>query len=240
MAITRTAVVTGGGSGIGRAIAIQLAEDGYQVLIVGRDEARLRAVCVLTAGVDMLVADLGDAGQRAAFIDAIAAARDGLDLLVNNAAVQRQAPIGDSPPAALEAEVQVNLIAPLVLSAGLLPLLRVRGGTIVNVTSILAAHPKTAAPMYCATKAGLRSATRSLREELRAAGVRVVELVPPLVDTAMTAGRNAGAIAPAEVARALIAGLRRSRPRIDVGRARAFGWIDRVAPGLAARMVRDA
>lgn len=237
---TPHALITGASSGIGRAIAIRLHDEGYRIWIVGRDAARLHAVCGGRAGLEACVADLARDAERAALVERLLGEADGLDLLVNNAAIQRQAPIGGAPAAALEAEVQINLVAPLTLTAGLLPLLRRRGGTVVNVTSVLAAHPKRSAPVYCATKAALRSATRGLREELRGSGVRVVELVPPLVDTPMTAGRNAGAIDPRLVADALVAGLGRRRDRIDVGRARPFRWIDRLAPAVAARLVRDS
>jgi len=235
-----SAVVTGGGRGIGCAIAVALAKAGHRVLIVGRDAPRLDATCAAANGLEPHVADLATPRGREDLVARVRTWSPALQLLVNNAGVQHTGAIGDRSATELEDEVQVNLVAPLVLATSLLPELRAGAGTVVNVTSVLAVHPKVAAPVYCATKAGLRSFTTALRDALAPDGVRVVELMPPLVETDMTAGRGRGKLAPDAVARALLVGLTNDRSRIAVGKARPFLWVDRVAPALAARIVRRA
>lgn len=236
----RTALVTGGGRGIGRAIALALAADGFRVLAVGRDLPRLRAVAAEAAGIDVYAADLAIAAERDRLISHAAAWAPRLSLLVNNAAVQHDGGLEATAAVRAERELQLNLLAPIALAAGLLAPLQAGQGTVVNVTSILARHPRVTAPVYCGTKAGLHVFTIAFRDLLRDRGVAVVELVPPLVDTDMTAGRGRRKIPPEEVARALLAGLHRGAERIDVGWARPFRWIDRLCPALAARIVRNS
>ncbi|MCK6555188.1 SDR family NAD(P)-dependent oxidoreductase [Candidatus Binatia bacterium] len=236
----RTALVTGGGRGIGRAIALALAADGFRVLAVGRDLPRLRAVAAEAAGIDVYAADLAIAAERDRLISHAAAWAPRLSLLVNNAAVQHDGGLEATAAVRAERALQLNLLAPIALAAGLLAPLQAGQGTVVNVTSILARHPRVTAPVYCGTKAGLRVFTIAFRDLLRDRGVAVVELVPPLVDTDMTSGRGRRKIPPEEVARALLAGLHRGAERIDVGWARPFRWIDRLCPALAARIVRNS
>jgi short-subunit dehydrogenase involved in D-alanine esterification of teichoic acids len=101
------------------------------------------------------------------------------------------------------------------------------------VTSVLAAAPKPSSPVYSATKAALRSFGSSMRRQLAGSGVRVVEVVPPLVDTAMTRGRSGlKTISPELMASAIVDGLRADKTRILVGKARVAAILQRWAPGL--------
>ena len=113
-------------------------------------------------------------------------------------------------------------------------------GAIVNVTSGLALAPKAASAPYCASKAALRSHSQALRWQLRATPVRVVEALPPLVRTEMTAGRNDGAMEPAACAQQIVRGLRNDRTEIYVGKAQLLRIIMRVAPSLGRRIMRDS
>ena len=113
---------------------------------------------------------------------------------------------------AVRKEVTVNLTSPLALTALLLDALRTHPRpVVVNVTSALAWKPKRSAPVYSATKAALRSFTDGMRDQLEQGErpVRLVEVVPPLVETAMTAGRGTGKISAEEAARQIISGLER-------------------------------
>src|SRR5690606_27083328 len=119
----------------------------------------------------------------------------------------------------------------------LLPHMARPGGTICFLTSVLAYAPKNSAPVYCASKAGLRSFALALRRQLAPQGLRVVEIVPPLVATAMTGGRGRGKIPPEKAARAVLAGLAAGSDRIAIGKAGPALFLDRWAPRLLARMM---
>jgi uncharacterized oxidoreductase len=165
----------------------------------------------------------------------------GVGLLINNAGVQHEHDLTEGLGVErARQELEVNLLGPMLVTDALLPsLLSAPRGLIANVTSALAMTPAARAPIYAASKAGLASYTRSLREQLAGTGVLVSEVVPPLVATEMTAGRQQGAMAAPEAAAAIVRGLRAGRERILVGKTRALSAIHRVSPALAARVMRD-
>ncbi|MEZ4588730.1 MAG: SDR family NAD(P)-dependent oxidoreductase [Gemmatimonadales bacterium] len=166
-------------------------------------------------------------------------------MLVNNAGVQRNHDWIATPTAdrvsALESEIAVNLTSPLALTALFLDdLVAADEAAIVNLSSLLALTPKRSAPVYCATKAGIRAFGRGLAYQLEShPNLRVVEVVPPLVDTGMTAGRGSGKISPAEAANEIVRGLERDQTEILVGKARLVTRLHRWLPGLVARMLKD-
>jgi len=136
-------------------------------------------------------------------------------------------------PQEMAAELRVNLWAPMALCQLLLPTLKAMGGArLVLVSSALAFAPKRRAAVYSASKAGLHAFCESLRAQLQGSGIELMELIPPLVDTPMTAGRGGHKIPPEAVAQALSRGLRRARlpARLWVGPARALPWLLRLAP----------
>ncbi|MEQ9503065.1 MAG: SDR family NAD(P)-dependent oxidoreductase [Deltaproteobacteria bacterium] len=234
----KRALVTGGTRGIGAAIAVALNDAGATVIVCGSTEESVTGFAA-TNGIRAVCCDLSEPAE----IESLAAAVDtrlgGLDILVNCAGVQRSMNLVEAPSADFEQEVQVNLLAPMRVTAALLPrLLAAPQAAVVNVTSIMALTPTQRAPVYGATKAGLASWTRSLRWQLESREVLVMELVPPLVATQMTTGRQQGAIEPREVAAACIDGLVRERPDVRVGKAKTVHLLERFAPGLVARLVR--
>ena len=239
----RRALVTGGTSGIGLAIARRLRAAGLEVVVCGRDPGRLDAATAAVPGLRGIRADLGHAPQRARLLEQAADELGGLDLLINNAGIQEAVDWTTAGPDAgriLAREIEINLTAPLHLTRLAVPLLSSAPGpaAVVFVTSILAAAPKASAPAYCASKAALRSACATLGAQLDPLGIQVVELVPPLVETAMTAGRDGRKISPDRVAEQLAAGLaRRSRGRIAVGPAQPLLWLHRLLPGLVEQQV---
>jgi short-subunit dehydrogenase len=109
------------------------------------------------------------------------------------------------------------------------------GGSIVNITSLTALHPKTSAPVYSATKAGLRTFTRALRLEAEPVGIHVMEAIPPLVDTAMTSGRGKGKISAEAMADAILAGLADRRRVVAPGLSGKVLRLNRLLPGLVAK-----
>jgi uncharacterized oxidoreductase len=180
-----TVLVTGGASGIGLAFARRFLAAGNRVIVCGRRESALREAADANPGLETRACDLAREEERVALAEWVTDAFPELNVLVNNAGIQRRVRLTE-PEAWTETreELAINLDAPLHLSLRLLPHLRTRpGATIMNVTSGLSFVPFVAAPVYCATKAALHSFTLSLRHHLADTGVRVVEILPPAVNT---------------------------------------------------------
>jgi uncharacterized oxidoreductase len=241
----RTALVTGAGRGIGREIASLLLGAGVARLIaVGRDRRALEALGQFGT-VDVIAADLADAGAVGRLIQNLRQNAPELSLLVNNAGAQRLTDFVteefEATGSELEREIAVILIAPVLLCNGLLPVLaRQKQAAIVNVTTGLVLAPKMSAPVYCATKAGLSAFSRSLRYQCEAGAphVRIVEALPPVVDTDMTRGRGRGKISAEARAKAIVDGLVRGKDTIDVGKTRLLRLVMRISPAVGYRIMR--
>lgn len=177
-----TALVTGAGSGIGRAIAIELARRGARLILLGRNPAALAATRSILPAPDqatILCLDLADVKARAGIAEQLSTVTDRLDLLVNNAGVVEAGPLEAQDDECWRRMVEVNLLAPMSLTRALLPLLRQSGqGRVVNVGSMFGdiAFPFFAA--YSATKSGLRGWSDALRRELGHMGVGVTYCAP--------------------------------------------------------------
>jgi len=181
-----TVIVTGATRGIGRATVDAILARGGKVVAIARDERalgmlevsardRIRAVAIDLSDVARIPA----AAQRA--IDAFGS----VDGLVNCAGIARYEPVVAVGLESIEAQLRVNLIAPLLLSQAVAKHLRGRGGSIVNVSSTLSEHVAQTAVVYAATKAALNTLTKGLALELAPAGVRVNAVLPGGVDTDM-------------------------------------------------------
>jgi uncharacterized oxidoreductase len=233
-------LLTGASQGIGRALALQLDQQGCRLLLVGRNLQALESVAHECRGEPILiVADLSNEAGIVRVLQAVESYPGALDIVINNAGVQQQLDLcRDESVTGFKQEIQLNLLAPLQLNTALLSHLRQPGGTIVNITSLLALHPKVSAPGYCASKAALRSYTLSLREQLAPMGIAVVEVMPPLVDTAMTAARPlAKKMSAAAMATALVQGLQRDMRFIAPAPSRALLVLNRFFPTLVANMM---
>ncbi|MFI6519209.1 SDR family NAD(P)-dependent oxidoreductase [Spirillospora sp. NPDC050679] len=185
-------LVTGASSGIGRALAVALAERGARLAITARREERLQGLAdgIGAAGHPVplvLPADLSERGAAAALAATALNGLGGVDVLVNNAGVGTvgaQAPLGDADE--VRAAFETNFWTPVALTAAVLPsMLRAGRGTVVNVTSTVQVVPLPFLGYYAAGKAALAQATRSLRHELRGTPVGVLEVVPGSTDTAL-------------------------------------------------------
>jgi uncharacterized oxidoreductase len=231
----KTALVTGGTDGIGIEIARHLKADGATVIVAGRDPARLEAA--RAEGFDAVAAELSSVAGCDALLRAIAGRP--IDILVNNAGMGATYDI--SQPIDLgnvDQCVFLNLNAPIRLITGLLDMLRARPeAMIVNVTSGLALAPRAASPVYCATKAGLRSFTMALRAQLAGTNVHVLEALPPVVETRMTEGNVHRKMPAAECGRQIVAAMRRGHNQANVGMTALLNAINNIAPALARRVM---
>lgn len=232
------ALVTGGAAGIGLAITRALTAAGASVLVVGRDTAKLDAVRHLTPRVTTFAADLTDPSECGRLIAHVQAGAP-LDILVNNAGtMQYFALTAPDASARIDRELALDLQAPIHLVTALLPRLLERPeAAIVNVTTGLVYAPLGNTPGYSAAKAGLHAFTRSLRWQTRSSRVQVVDLLPPAVETDLTA-RYAGAkISPDKVAGALLDALRTGRTEVRPGQSKALYALSRIAPGFIFRVL---
>jgi uncharacterized oxidoreductase len=183
-----TVLVTGGATGIGRAIAERFAKAGSEVIICGRREDRLNEARAV-AGAHVRVCDVGRPEERIALAGWVTTRFPALNVVVNNAGIQRRVEIAHPEPwDTTREEIAINLEAPIHLARLFLPhLARQARPAIVNVTSGLAFAPKADVPVYCATKAALHSFTLSLRHQLAKTPIQVVEIIPPAVNTDLQA-----------------------------------------------------
>jgi uncharacterized oxidoreductase len=182
---SRTVLITGGGSGIGLGLARRLRDAGSRVIVCGRRADRLREVEAAYRGIATRVCDLTLEADRLSLVAWAVAEYPTLDMLVNNAGIQRRVDLAAEKDASgTRAEIAINLEAPIHLCSLAIPHLRRRpSAAIVNITSGLAFTPLARVPVYCATKAAFHSFTLSLRKQLEGTGIEVIEIVPPAVDT---------------------------------------------------------
>ncbi len=181
----RVAVVTGGARGIGLALAQRAVASGATVVLWDRDADRLAQAVATLPGASSVTLDLTD---EAAVRDAVArteAAQGRIDILVNNAGITGgNAPTWDLPVVEWRRVIEVNLIAPYLVSAAVLPGMIARGyGRVVNIASVAGKEGNPNASHYSASKAGLIALTKSLGKELAGKGVMVNCITPAAAQT---------------------------------------------------------
>lgn len=184
-----TILITGGASGIGLGLARALLADGNKVIVAGRREALLAQVTKGIPGLVSAVLDVSDRDAIQTFVARITQDHPDLNVLINNAGVCEVEDLTSDTVEidVAEATMAINFMGPLQLTSALLPHLRAQANaTILNVTSGLAFVPRADTPTYSASKAALHSWTQSLRHQLRATTIEVIELLPPLVDTGIS------------------------------------------------------
>jgi NAD(P)-dependent dehydrogenase (short-subunit alcohol dehydrogenase family) len=189
----RTALVTGASRGIGAAIATALDRAGARVALVARSGAALDAAAGEMAHQPVVLpADLADPDAPGQLIRAAVEQLGGIDVLVNNAAVAARAPTVELDAELVDRLYAVNVRAPLLLIAALVPSMIERGGgAIISVSSVSAVTGTPRRAAYAATKGAIDAATRSLAMELGRHGIRVNSVAPGAVDTEMWARNRA-------------------------------------------------
>src|SRR5262245_19328756 len=193
----RAALVTGGSSGIGLAIATMLRDEGYGLTLASRRPEKVEAAAE-ELGALAVAADVSDADACARLVEEHGKRYGRLDMLVNSAGIGIGGRVEDLPGKHFDLQVGVNLRGLFLVTQAAIPLLRESRGWIVNLASIAGTLPTPGLATYGATKAAVISLTRSLNEELEADGVRAVALCPGFVDTPMAQWSG---IAPDEMIR---------------------------------------
>ncbi|MFF7650907.1 SDR family NAD(P)-dependent oxidoreductase [Streptomyces sp. NPDC007983] len=179
----KTVVITGAGSGIGRATAHAFADHGANVLAVGRTLEKLQATAQGRPSITPARADISEPGAPQAIIEQAVAAFGGVDILVNSASVFRPTHLGMITPSEFDQFVAVNLRAPLLCTQAALPFLEHAEGTVVNISAAIGQHGCPGLSVYGATKAALDFFTRSWASELAGRCIRVVSVAPGPIET---------------------------------------------------------
>jgi NAD(P)-dependent dehydrogenase (short-subunit alcohol dehydrogenase family) len=181
----KSALVTGGSSGIGLALAHALREDGYELTIAARRPEPLEAAAA-ELGALAVPANLADAEECARVVAAHAERHGGMDVLVNSAGIGIGGSFADLDDKRVDLQLDVNLRATLVVTRESLPLLRASRGQIVTLASIAGTIPTPGLAIYGATKAALIAWTSSLNREEAEHGIRATAISPGFVATRMT------------------------------------------------------
>ncbi|SEB10551.1 SDR family oxidoreductase [Pedobacter hartonius] len=227
-----TVLITGGSAGIGLALAETFLNEGNEVIICGRTWATLDEVQKRLPRINIIVADVSSLAGREVLADEIASRFPKLNVLVNNAGIYSISDFKEPGYISiLEAEIATNLVAPIALIHQLLGILEKQSdATIINVTAGYVFIPSAQASGYSATKSGLRVITQGLRFKLRNSSVRVVEVIPPVVDTQMNRDKKISMMTPALFAQKVFKGLVDGQDEIAIGVSKLGRILSRIAP----------
>ncbi|MEU1455495.1 SDR family NAD(P)-dependent oxidoreductase [Streptomyces avermitilis] len=187
---TRTVLVTGAGTGIGRATARAFAAEGARVVAVGRREAPLAETAEGHPWITPLPADITAEDGPARIIDTVLGTHGRLDVLVNNAAIVGTESLATYTRTSIEPLLATNLVAPVLLTQAALPALSESRGVIVNVSTSVGQRAWPGNSLYAATKTALELLTRSWAVELAPRGIRVSAVAPGAIATPI--GRHSG------------------------------------------------
>jgi uncharacterized oxidoreductase len=239
----KTILITGGASGIGLEAVKQFLENGAKVIITGRNQAKLDAAKKLHPSITTINSDVANAEDAASLFKEIQKL-GGIDILYNNAGViSKPQNLGFTNEAHFETaeyEMSINYLGVIRLNNLFMDMLKSRNeSAIINTASILSYVPLNLAPTYSASKAAVRFYTDSLRNHLQISKshVKVFELSPPLVATAMADGVNAKTITSEELVNGLIAGLKKNIYKIRVGDTKAIYFLNRFLPKIAWSLI---
>jgi uncharacterized oxidoreductase len=233
----KLALVTGGTDGIGLWIARILKQKGATVIVCGRRTDLLESA--KGEGFEAIQADLSSKAGVTALADQLKARP--LDIVINNAGAGTDYDLAlPIDLGATDRTIFLNLNTPIHLAALLIPQLKARpSAAFVNVTSGLAIAPRAGGPVYCATKAGLRSFTKTIRHQLRGTNVNVIEALPPVVETALTQGRDGKKMSAEACAAQIVAAIEHDRKEANVGLVKVLKLVHSISPRLAeAIMIR--
>ena len=224
-------LITGGTSGIGAALATTFHQRCNQVGICGRRPERLRHMEARLPGLKTLVCDLSQDEGRHALLQWAQQEMPRLNVLVNNAGIQRDIDLTQGLGEYLtgEDEIRVNLQSPIELTGLFAPFIRQNSNpSIINVSSGLGFVPMAAMPVYSATKAGMHAFTMAIRRQLQKIGIGVYEIIPPAVDTELNArgrarrGNFRASLAPEVFVEGVLKALEDDVPEIGYGDSLRF------------------
>ena len=237
-----TILLTGGTSGIGFALLHKFYSLDNKLIVVGRNEPKLKEIERDFNGARTIHCNLADTSSVLRLIKICKHNHPDINILINTAGVQHNYIFGKDEPDFdnIQNEITVNLISPLQLCFAFIPLLQKHiESAIINVSSGLAFAPKASAPVYCGTKAAIHILTKALRYQLEQSNVKVFEIIPPLVDTPMTAGRGKGKISPEQLVDEFIVNLAKDKFESNIGKTKYLRILQRLSPLLADNILKS-
>lgn len=232
-------LITGGSSGIGLAIAQKFLANDNTVIITGRNLAKLEKVKQENPKIHIYQSDVTDDAEVGMLADDIQQKFDGLDVLINNAGIMNLIDTGNENNDLQKQmqEIEINYNSPIRVLHYFLPLLKKsKNAVLVNVSSGLAYVPFAPAPIYSGTKSALHFWTLGIRPQLKPHGIKVIELLPPVVDTPLAHGAdiseddNLKPMPPEKLANLFWKGYTKGVEEITPGISSALKIMSRLAP----------
>ncbi len=235
-------LITGGTSGIGLELVRQFYELNNKLIVTSSNPGNLDKLKMKFPNISTLICDLGDSLSVRKLVDSCLTDYSNINIVINNAGIQNNYLWIDEKDGykKIENEIQINFTSPMQIIYGLLPLLTTKQNTaVVNVSSGLAFAPKKSAPIYCATKSAIHNGTKALRYQLETTTVKVFEIIPPLVETAMTEGRGKGKITPKQLVDEFIVNFKNDKFESNIGKTKLLRFIQRISPKLADSILKN-
>jgi len=240
-----TIFITGGSSGIGRALAIKFNQLGNKVLVCGRNKKNLESLKKQHPEIDTIICDLSIEKNIKDLVKKLRNYSE-LNILINNAGVlfidnniKSNKFLENS-----EKEIKTNLQAPILLTKLLLPQLLKNNSAIINVSSVVAYAPIKSAPIYSATKSAIHSFTKTLRYQLSDTTIKVFEIVPPAVDTNMTKHMNKSnkfRVLPVNYfIKKVIKALKKDKKEIRIGLSIIIYYLNRIFPWFLDKILSNS
>lgn len=236
----KSIVITGGTSGIGYQMVRQLYNHN-SLIVISRSSKKLAALKNEFPNIAIFQADLSNISELETLVDDVIKKHNLIDILINNVAVQYTPYLMDDDfdYASISTEINLNFTSICSLCYLFLPaLIKDSRSAIVNINSGLGLAPKTSSAIYCATKAGLNSFSNSLRYQLENTNIKVYQPFLDLVDTAMTSGRGKNKMTAKQAAADILTGVKLDKFDNFVGRVKWLKRLLRVAPSIAAQVLK--
>ncbi len=236
-----TILITGGSQGIGFGLAKKFSDLGNKVIITGRNEEKLKKAVPQLNNASYIKCDQSKQNDLEDLLLKVQNEFPEVNVLINNAGIQyNYSLLEESQPfERIDHEINTNLLSVIKLSAMFIPVLGdKKESAIINVSSALAFVPKQSGPVYSATKAGVHSFTQVLRYQLEDTNIKVVELIPALVETEMTKGRGKDKISVDDLVKEFIAGFENDTQEINIGKVKLLRALNRFMPNLISKKMR--
>lgn len=239
-----TILITGGGSGIGLALAVQLQALGNTVIVTGRDQSKLDRIKRDHPRVHSIQSDVSDPQAIFSLYERVTREFPSLNILINNAGIMRKINLQDKGADLKDIgrEIETNLMGPIRMSKQFLTHLKAQPeAAIVNVSSGIAFSPFPISPIYSAAKAGLHAFTAALRVQLKNTNVKVIELAPPSTNTSLNNAfdsvdlKGIPMLDAGKVAKGFIKGLKGNQREILPGLSKVIRMGSRIAPNLMVK-----
>jgi len=237
-----TILLTGGTSGIGLELLKQFYEKRNKLIVTSSNEANLKNLKSKFPDIITIVCDLGDSVSVKQLIDRCVAEHSDINVLINSAGIQYNYFWTEEKEGfrKIENEICINFTSPMQICYGLLNVLLVKkNSAIINLSSGLALAPKKSAPIYCGTKAAVHNVTKALRYQLENTSIKVFEIIPPPVDTAMTKEQKGSKISTKQVVQEFLKNYQNNQFETNIGKIKLFRIIQRISPRFADNMKKN-